>query len=125
MAMQLIDGQREKKKGGDKKFVCAEEGCCFRTKRKQVLEQHREDVHNEEVIWYVCPNCNYKAKQNGTLKQHRANMHNERVTKRVRHTKKHPPVRDDDVGTVDEIADGGDIFVIYSYTLFLPPETFL
>ena len=74
--------------------------------------------------------CDYKAKHNGDLKRHRAkkhraNVHNERGIKRARSIKKHPPVRDDDAGTVDEIADGGNVFVIYSHALFLPPETFL
>ena len=47
-----IDGQREKKKGGDKRFVCMEEGCGYRRKRKCHLKRHRADVHNDGVVWH-------------------------------------------------------------------------
>ncbi|GMI08346.1 hypothetical protein TrVE_jg1921 [Triparma verrucosa] len=54
---------------------CDQDGCDYKTKRKDDLRRHKANVHDIGVQWHFCDQCDYKAKEKGNLKVHKRNVH--------------------------------------------------
>ncbi|KAL1129439.1 hypothetical protein AAG570_013965 [Ranatra chinensis] len=59
--------------GKEPQFQCPH--CPHRSKQKESLNKHINEVHNPNPIFYFCNICPYKAKRRSIVKQHLVMVH--------------------------------------------------